>query len=99
MRLNSVDRTRILAAAAEQFGPDVAVLLFGSRVDDIKRGGDIDLLVCPGLAETKELLAKKIRFLARLDKTLGERKIDVVIELPGDARPIVRVAHETGVRL
>ncbi len=32
MRLNSADRARILAAATEQFGPDVAVLLFGDRL-------------------------------------------------------------------
>ena len=69
-------------------------------VKDLRDKTGAGMMDCKtALAETKELLAKKIRFLARLEKTLGERRIDVVIELPGDVRPIVRIAHETGVRL
>jgi hypothetical protein len=34
-----------------------------------------------------------------LERALGERKIDVVVEAPMDDRPIVAVAHATGVRL
>jgi len=45
------------------------------------------------------LLQRKLRFLALLEGALGERKIDVVIEQTQDARPIVQVARETGVRL
>ena len=32
-------------------------------------------------------------------RALGERKVDVVVEAPMDDRPIVAVAHATGVRL
>ena len=86
-------------SAAESFGPEARVWLFGSRVDDSKLGGDIDLLIQSDPMPAYETLTRKIRFLGNLEKALGERKIDVVIETPGDIRPIVRVAHETGVQL
>ena len=45
MRL-SPDQTRvILQCVRQQFGVDAGVMLFGSRLDDGARGGDIDLLV------------------------------------------------------
>jgi hypothetical protein len=34
-----------------------------------------------------------------LEQQLGERKIDIVVEQPQDLRPIVEVAHTTGIRL
>jgi hypothetical protein len=34
-----------------------------------------------------------------LEQQLGERKIDIVVEHPQDLRPIVEVAHTTGIRL
>lgn len=44
MRLTGQQRTIIRATVAETFGAGADVWLFGSRVDDNKRGGDIDLL-------------------------------------------------------
>lgn len=43
MRLDASWRHLIVEEARRVFGPDVAVRLFGSRVDDNLRGGDIDL--------------------------------------------------------
>ena len=58
------------------FGDNAAVYLFGSRVDDSKKGGDIDLFI--RTANKDGLFEKKIRFLARLKRQIGEQKIDVV---------------------
>ncbi|OGS80503.1 MAG: DNA polymerase beta [Gallionellales bacterium GWA2_59_43] len=99
MRLTPVQIAAIRRTTAEIFGDQASVWLFGSRVDDSKRGGDIDLLICPGQAPAGSVLARKITFLGRLERLLGERKVDVVIEEPGDTRPIVQVAHRTGIRL
>lgn len=99
MRLTPNQITAIRTSASEVFGQDVEVWLFGSRVDDSRRGGDIDLLIRPAECDTASLLLSKVRFLGALEQRLGERKVDVVIETTGDTRPIVRVAHETGVRL
>lgn len=100
MRLTPQQIAFIRRSTLEAFGTGAQVWLFGSRVDDNKRGGDIDLLISPAAEETESAaLARKLRFLGLLERQLGERKIDVVIERPGDTRPIVQVAHDTGVRL
>lgn len=99
MRLTREQVAAIRQTATEVFGDEVGVWLFGSRVDDDKRGGDVDLLLSPVKFEAQQQLLRKIRFLSRLERRLGERKVDVVIETPGDTRPIVRMAHQTGVRL
>ena len=45
MRL-SPDQTRVIVQCVrQQFGADAGVMLFGSRLDDAARGGDVDLLV------------------------------------------------------
>ena len=45
MRLSPTHRAAILRIVSDMCGPDARVRLFGSRVDDTKRGGDVDLLV------------------------------------------------------
>lgn len=52
------------------------VYLFGSRVDDNKKGGDIDLYFV--LEEHSNLFEKKLKFLARVKREIGEQKIDIV---------------------
>jgi predicted nucleotidyltransferase len=52
------------------------IFLFGSRTDDSKKGGDIDLFI--ELEDKINLFEKKIKFLAKIKKVIGEQKIDVV---------------------
>ena len=79
MRLTENQRAVIKAAVARTIGPDSKVWLFGSRVDDTKRGGDIDLLI-----ETDRILVSRVDALCRLEGALvmglGERKIDVLLK-------------------
>ncbi len=70
------------------------IYLFGSRVDDTAKGGDIDLLV---ISEKINLMAK-LDILAQLHQKLGERKIDIAI-YPNATRPFPRMAMQEGVRL
>jgi predicted nucleotidyltransferase len=72
------------------------VYLFGSRTDDTRRGGDIDLYLIPEV--TDELFQKKLRFRARLFRELGEQKIDIVFARDPD-RLIEQEARQWGVRL
>ena len=65
MRLSQYQQAVIRTTVAAVFGAGAGVWLFGSRADDGKKGGDID----------------------------------VVIEAPDDTRPIVTIAHATGVQI
>ena len=99
MRLSSVQINAIVAAAAELAGPDAQVRLFGSRLDDSLHGGDIDLLVeCPNKVARPVWLAAQIT--ARLQRTLDDRKIDVLLVDPDTAiQPIHRIARAQSVLL
>jgi uncharacterized protein len=99
MRLTENQIESIRHAVKENFGSGTQVWLFGSCVDDSKRGGDIDLLVCPNPENMDDLLRKKIRLLGQFERALGERKIDIVVERSTDSRPIIQVAHQTGISL
>ena len=54
--------------------------LFGSRVDDKKLGGDIDLLITCYTKEYQELSELKEKYEFLLQKKMGNRKIDIVLE-------------------
>jgi predicted nucleotidyltransferase len=99
MRL-SLDQQEVIRQLTRQVaGPRAQVRLFGSRVDDEARGGDIDLLVeWPG-AEA-DALSLSLRLGALLERALGGRKVDVLVA--GRDTPeasVVRVARKTGVLL
>ena len=54
-------------------------ILFGSRLNDAERGGDIDLFI-PGAWTAEEAVPRRLRFCAELRRHLGDQKIDVVVE-------------------
>ena len=76
MRLQAKDIQIIRQVAKDVYGEDVKVYLFGSRTDDAKRGGDIDLLVRTPLQRYGVL--SRIRMIAKLKELLGDQKIDVI---------------------
>lgn len=45
MRLSAEQRQSIKDTVAKVLGDSASVLLFGSRLDDDKRGGDVGLLI------------------------------------------------------
>jgi len=99
MRLTSKDIAAIDQAARETFAPHSTVRLFGSRLDDARRGGDVDLLVETRAPLTPhELVERRNRFIARLYRLLGEHRIDVLIVPAGqpDDRPVIQAARRDG---
>lgn len=99
MRLSDEQTQIIREEVANVFGPETEVRLFGSRLDDTRRGGDIDLYIeAPG--DAGELLDRELALHARLQRRLGEQRIDIVVHGRGQQlRPVDRHAQETGVRL
>ncbi len=70
------------------------IYLFGSRVNDNKKGGDIDLFIISDNAN----MQKKIEFLSLLKEKIGDQKIDVVISRDKN-RTIEQKALKEGVLL
>lgn len=99
MRLSPDQARAIVLATQELAGSDARVRLFGSRLDDRARGGDIDLLVeCPRPVARPVWLAAQIT--ARLQQRLGDRRIDVLVVDPDtELEPVHRVAQAEGVLL
>jgi predicted nucleotidyltransferase len=95
MRLTEFEITAIKQSALETFGPNVEIILFGSRVDDQKKGGDIDLYI---KSQTGNDFTHKIKFLLALEQKIGEQKIDVVLATDKN-RPIEQQAISNGVLL
>ncbi|MGA7983257.1 MAG: nucleotidyltransferase domain-containing protein [Chromatiaceae bacterium] len=80
-------------------GSAARVRLFGSRVDDAGRGGDIDLFV-----EVDQTLSNRAaaasRLAAELQLRLGDQRIDVLLVDPETRpQPIHAVARQQGIRL
>lgn len=94
MRLSEHERQVLRRLAGEVIGADAFVGLFGSRLDDTARGGDIDLLV-----QTTRVLDEPVLLAARLEAkaqlALGERKIDVLII---DPRTPLQGVHRAALR-
>jgi predicted nucleotidyltransferase len=93
MRLANEEQS-VISDTIYQSDADAQIYLFGSRVNDAAKGGDIDLLV----------LSKKINLMAKLDilvqlhQKLGDRKIDIAV-YPDAIRPFPRMVMREGVRL
>jgi predicted nucleotidyltransferase len=94
MRLSEPHRREILRVIAECCGPDARVRLFGSRLDDSRRGGDVDLLVeIP--YDPEDLYALQRMLSVKLLRALGGRPVDVLIVGPHTPR---HSAHEEALR-
>lgn len=96
MRLTEYEIKMIKKAFHETFG-DGKIYLFGSRTDDTKKGGDIDLYLIP-IKKFDDERSRKISFLVKLDDCIGEQKIDVIISTDKN-RPIEQEAMRNGVEL
>ena len=99
MRLSPEQIRTIKQVVRKHCGGEARVWLFGSRVDDAARGGDIDLFVnattlIPDRAKCESQIVLDIW------KAIGEQKIDViVVDAESRPQPIHAVARETGVLL
>ena len=100
MRLSDQQIEAIKEVVAEVLGPDARVYLFGSRVDDSRRGGDIDLYIEVHAPPMPSWLDAKVALQRRLWERLGARRIDLLIRSDDQPlRPIHRDALQQGVRL
>ena len=93
MRLKDYEQAAIISTV-NSLDIHARVYLFGSRVDDSKKGGDIDLLVMSDTLTRDDTRTIKMK----LYELLGEQKIDILLAA-NDSDPFVKLARETGVKL
>ena len=93
MRLSSDDAKGIKTVILNA-DPRAKVYLFGSRTDDAKKGGDIDLLVL----STSITIEDEIKIKLALYDILDEQKIDLIVA-KDTKRPFVSVALKEGIEL
>lgn len=101
MRLSDYQRQIIVQSVKNCFGPQARVKLFGSRTDNCRRGGDIDLLITTDMQDVNDIVRAEMRCQAQLQQALGEQKIDMLIDYPNREHysAIFNVAEQSGISL
>jgi len=97
MRLSPSEIDAIKTSANQVFGKNVRIIVFGSRVHDDKKGGDIDLLIDTKIKANLNI-QNKIEFLVLLKSKIGDQKIDILLN-KDNTKSIVQTALKTGVVL
>jgi len=95
MRLTPTQRQHILQATHQNFGADAKVWLFGSRADDTRRGGDVDLYVETTQQNT---FMSALRCKTALEESL-DLHVDLVVKEQGKNKPIYQIAKQQGIQL
>jgi predicted nucleotidyltransferase len=93
MRLKKTEIESIKRIVAKH-DPSAKIYLYGSRIDNDKKGGDIDLLIISN--KITSTLKRKIRL--ELYEDIGEQKIDIIIS-ENIIKPFVKIAYNEGVLL
>jgi len=99
MRLTERQIQAIKQVVVTFAGENAQVILFGSRVDDDQKGGDVDLLVTLNndVEHPAELAAK---ISSHLMRSFQGRKVDVLLSAPNlKTLPIHSIATQKGVLL
>ena len=96
MRLKSEQTKFIKSTIAWYFGEGARVWLFGSNVNEVKRGGDVDLYFQPD--DAVDCFNQHIRCLGALVEGLPY-PVDIVVDDGTDELPIYWIAQCEGVQL
>ena len=79
MRVNQKNISQIKSVIAANVSCNYVLKLFGSRVDDNKLGGDIDLMLIVESENIKQVKECKYYILDKIYELIGEQKIDLLI--------------------
>ncbi len=90
MRLSADQVRAMLECIWAQFGPEATVVSFCSRLDDLARGGDVDLLV-----ESRDPPSMRQRAMAKM---VFERRLNLPVDIVAVQRgtvgsPFIRIAR------
>ena len=74
MRITNLEK-KVFLKTIQNYDPIADIYLFGSRVDDSLKEGDIDLLI----ASDNLGFSEKISILTDIKRIIGDQKIDLLI--------------------
>ena len=99
MRLTTTQIEMIRTTAQDVFGEFERVTLFGSRIDDQAKGGDVDLMLeVPNIVDQPALLGARVA--SRVSRAMNGRKVDVILKAPNlKSQPVHEIATRHGVIL
>ncbi len=94
MRLTESE-VKNLKSSVVDLDKDADIFLFGSRVDDCKRGGDIDLLIISTKISPEGLRRIKVNFYDEF----GEQRIDILLDDGSLKEPFKELVYDEAIRL
>jgi predicted nucleotidyltransferase len=94
MRLSNKE-IKVLKDTLKTISNEAKIYLFGSRVDNNKRGGDIDLLVVSKKITKKDLRKLRVEFF----KNFGEQKLDIVLDDGSFKEPFIQMIVKEAIEL
>ncbi len=99
MRITEKQRQMIHQLVDELTQGEAVVRLFGSRLDDDARGGDVDLLL-EYSKPVKDATSVAARLGAKVSRMMFGRKVDVLVSAPNlERQPIHEIALREGALL
>jgi predicted nucleotidyltransferase len=93
MRISEYEKA-VIVEAVNSVDPDAQVWLFGSRADDSKKGGDIDICVLSSIIGVME----EIEIRQKICDKIGQQKIDLVVS-KDDQQAFFKYAVTKGILL
>jgi len=95
MRITENEKN-VIIEAVKNVDPAAQVWLFGSRTDDSKKGGDIDIAILS--EKINNDVMQKIQVRRFICNRIGEQKIDIITSSDGK-EAFFRLAVEEGIML
>ena len=94
MRLSNKE-IQNLKTSVLSFDPNAKLYLFGSRADDSKKGGDIDILIISKVITKKEIRTIKFNFFDEF----GEQKLDILVDEGDFENPFIKMIFREAILL
>jgi len=91
----SEEEIRKIKDIVHSLDPSAEVILFGSRTNLKKKGGDIDLLVISSKITSRD----RRRMRALFFREFGDRKVDLIITDNPSSSTFTEIAYKYGVKL
>jgi predicted nucleotidyltransferase len=97
MRIPERHRENAVSLLRQRFGKNAHIWLFGSRVNDARRGGDIDIYVEAEAIPISGKAKAKLYAGVALESLFDGASVDLLVRFPDESeQPIHRIAKETG---